>query len=141
MRSRDPSGACEHEVAVAAWFERVVRGRSIERVIQAFERAFAALWERSHLTLGEVTLMAITDRVLHNTTEQYPILAAIELTTSGLHCVRPTDPARCDELSTAISFVLVEFLTVLGNLTAQILSPALWLALANVPVVEEVPTA
>ena len=120
-------GEREHECTVDAWLERVAQGRSVEVLIQAFEGTFAALWERSCLTLGEVTLSAIVERVLHTATEQYPMLASVEVGPTGLRCegLRSQAGLRHDEVATAIRFVLVEFLTVLGNLTAQILTPAL----------------
>jgi hypothetical protein len=129
----------EHRLTVDAWFERVARGRSSDALIQAFERAFAALWKRSHLTLGEVTLTAIAERVLHTAMERYPILGSIEITASGLDCqrLRAQQGLPLSEVTDAIRFVLLEFLSVLGNLTAQILSPALRLELANDHAVED----
>jgi hypothetical protein len=117
----------EHDVAVTAWFQQAAQERTVESLIQAFERLFAALWRRSFVTLGEVTLTAIVERVRHKATQQYPMLASLEVDASGLHCRDLSSCAglRLDELSAAIRFVLVEFLTVLGNLTAQILTPAL----------------
>jgi len=129
----------EHQLTVDAWFERVVHLNSAEALIHAFERVFAALWERSHLTLGEVTLTAITERVLHTATERYPVLASIEITTSGLRCqsLRTQQGLHLGEVTEGIRFVLVEFLTVLGNLTAQILTPALRSELSNDHAVED----
>jgi len=123
MSSRDS----DHHDPVTAWFQRAAQGRSVESLIQSFQDTFAALWQRSHLTLGEVTLTAIVERVLHTATEQYPLLASVEVEASGLRCqsLRSQAGLRHDQLSAAIRFVLVEFLTVLGNLTAQILTPAL----------------
>jgi hypothetical protein len=120
-------GANDHEGAVTAWFGRAAQDRSVDSLIQAFEDAFAALWRRSHVTLGEVTLMAIVDRVIHTASEQYPLLTSVEVVATGLGCqsLRSQDGLRPDQVSAAIRFVLVEFLTVLGNLTAQILTPAL----------------
>lgn len=125
----------KHEIAVTAWSQRAARGTLVE-IIQAFELAFAALWERSRVTLGEVTLTAIVDRVLHTASERYPVLAAIELTESGLRCESLVSAAAGlseAELSVAVRFVLVEFLTVLGNLTAEILTVALHEELSTCP--------
>lgn len=122
----------EHELAVTAWLDRVARGSRAE-IVDAFEHAFTALWRRSHLTLGEVTLTAIVERVLHSASEQYPALATIAVTESGLRCeaLRTAADLSEDLVRTALRFVLVEFLTVLGNLTADILTPALHEALAE----------
>ncbi|HEX7700786.1 MAG TPA: hypothetical protein VF403_08695 [Kofleriaceae bacterium] len=112
---------------MTAWFERAAQDRSVASLIQAFEDTFAALWRRSHLTLGEVTLTAIVERVIHTATEHYPLLTSVEVGATGLRCqsLRSQAGLRQDQVSAAIRFVLVEFLTVLGNLTAQILTPAL----------------
>lgn len=123
----------DHGAAVAAWFERTVKGDSVESLVHTFEATFAALWQRSLLTLGEVTLAAIVERVLYTATEQFPFLASTEVDASGLRCqqLRSHAGLRHDQASAAVQFVLVEFLTVLGNLTAQILSPHLHAELAR----------
>ncbi len=125
----------EHQLTVDAWYARVANRSSVSALIQAFERAFAALWQRSYLTLGEVTLTAIVDRVLHSATERFPMLVSVEIGPSGLRCekLRSQPSLHQDEVSAAIRFVLVEFLTVLGNLTAQILTPALHAELSKGP--------
>jgi hypothetical protein len=116
----------EPQRTVNAWLERRA-GHSTLELIRAFEAAFTALWQRVHLTLGEVTLGAIVERVLHNATEQYPVLASIEITTAGLRCesLETQTGLRHGDVADAVRFVLVELLTVLGNLTGQILTPAL----------------
>ncbi len=117
----------QHQDAVTAWFQRAAQGRSVESLVQAFENTFAALWQRSSLVLGEATLASIVERVLHTATEQAPLLGSIEVDTFGLRCERLRLHADLhhDQVSAAIRVVLVEFLTVLGSLTAQILTPAL----------------
>jgi hypothetical protein len=130
-----------HEVAVDAWFARVAAGRSVESVIQAFEQAFAALWQRSVVTLGEVTLTAIVDRVLHVATEEYPVLGSIDASASasgvGWQGLRAHAGLRPEQVFPALRSVLVEFLTVLGNLTAEILTPALHDELASHDITED----
>lgn len=120
------AGHSEHETAVTAWLDRAARGTKDE-IIDAFERGFAALWRRSHVTLGEVTLTAIVERVLHTASAEYPALASIVVDESGLRCegLRTVADLRGDQVRLALQFVLVEFLTVLGELTAEILTPAL----------------
>lgn len=111
-----------------AWFERGVRGSSPDRLLDAFEHAFAAMWRRAQMTLGDVTLTAIVDRVVHAASERYPLLAGLQLEATGLRCDglrRPAASMRSSQLEEGVRFVLVEFLTVLGNLTDEILTPAL----------------
>jgi hypothetical protein len=121
------ASAIDHQAAVTEWLQRVAQERSVESLIQAFEDMFTALWQRSHLTLGEVTLTAIVERVLHIATEQFPLLSSVEVEASGprFQELRSRAGLPRDQVMAAIRFVLVEFLTELGNLTAQVLTPAL----------------
>jgi hypothetical protein len=103
-------------------------------VIDAFEAAFFALWQRAHLTLGEVTLAAIVERVLCSTEDQFPFLSTLKLDETKIDCeqLRVTAPSlRQEQLVDGIRFVLVELMTVVGNLTADILTPALHAELCN----------
>ncbi len=127
--------AHEHSACVNAWMEGAAKGLPLERLLRVFERGFAALWGRANQTLGDVTLMAIADRVLHVATEQYPFLSALQVEATGLGFQEIREHVSSlprDEFETGIRFVLVEFLTVLGNLTAEILTPALHSALLQV---------
>ncbi|WP_437941968.1 hypothetical protein [Sorangium sp. So ce341] len=120
--------ANDHSACVDAWMERVAQGLPPDRFVQLFERAFSALWRRAHATLGEVTLGAIVDRVLYYASERYPILSPLEVDSAGLDCAELQALAgglARDQLAEGLRFILVEFLTVLGNLTAEILTPAL----------------
>jgi hypothetical protein len=118
----------EHSLSVNEWMERVAIGQPPQRLVHAFEQAFGMLWRRAHRTLGGVTLGAIVERVLHNASERFPVLQSLELGDNGLECRRLLESVgdvSQAELEQGIRFVLVEFLTVLGNLTAEILTPAL----------------
>ena len=126
-----------HAARVDAWIiERSAQDLSSEALLRLFEAAFGALWGRTKITLGEVTLTAIAERVLYTAAEKFPLFASVE--------VEPMDGIQCrelrerigsvhgSELIKAIRFVLVEFLTVLGNLTAEILTPELHTELSKV---------
>ncbi len=120
--------AREHGACVDAWLERAASRLPSDKLLLVFDRGFAALWARAHQTLGDVTLMAIVDRVLYVAAEQYPFLSALKVEPAGLRGQELQQQAGNlprDELAEAVRFVLVEFLTVLGTLTAEILSPAL----------------
>jgi hypothetical protein len=126
----------EHAARVDAWLERSAHGLSSEALLRLFEAAFGALWLRTKITLGEVTLTAIAERVLYNASEKFPLLATIEVETmAGIQCRELREQigsVHGSELMRGIRFVLVEFLTVLGNLTAEILTPELHAALLEV---------
>lgn len=114
-----------HRAIVATWIRRAPDEPLA--LVRAFEATFAALWKRTRLTLGDVTLTAIVDRVLHIACERFAFLASLELLEGG---PRWTDAASAAGMSRArlaegLELVLVDFLSVLGNLTAEILTPAL----------------
>ncbi len=124
-----------HIGCVNAWMDRGARGLPPDGLVQAFEEAFGALWRRAHQTLGDVTLTAILDRVLCNGAERFPILSKLTIDATGLDCRelrKNVHGAPPNVLADAIGFVLVEFLRVLGTLTANILTPALHAELSMV---------
>jgi hypothetical protein len=125
-----------HSALVDAWLDRSAKKLSSEALLRLFERAFGALWGRTATTLGEVTLTAIADRVFYNAAEKYPLFASVTVDPSGGVKCRElrarVGSVRPAELRDATRFVLVEFLTVLGNLTAGILTRELHAELANV---------
>lgn len=124
-----------HSDCVDAWLERSGRDRSPEALLRLFEAALGALWGRTKTTLGEVTLTAIAERVLHSASETFPLFSSLEVDPSrGIRCGDLGDRLTSvpdAELVAGIRFVLVEFLTVLGHLTAEILTPELHSELSN----------
>ncbi len=118
----------DHAACVEAWRARVCEGAPVAAILHAFERAFRAVWQRARITLGDITLTAIGDRVLHDAAEHHPLLAALRLEPEGVSCEElQRDAGSLDprELDAAIHFVLVELLVVLGRLTGDVLTPGL----------------
>ena len=120
-----------HSAAVDAWLARALgAGASSADVVREAHAAVEAVWKRAVTALGSVTLSAIAERVLHNASERYGFLSAINPRPNGdarwrevLHERLAAVPSR--ELMEAVRFGLVELLTVIGTLTAEILSPDL----------------
>ncbi|HLM48507.1 MAG TPA: hypothetical protein VK458_31875 [Myxococcaceae bacterium] len=118
-----------------AWREEWSGTLSQSELIDVLERSLDALWRRAHQSLGEVTLMAIVDRVLHQASEKYPHFAALEVETSGVHLgeLRASAPALdVALLEESIVFLVAELLRVLGVLTGEILTPGLHAELRKV---------
>jgi len=124
-----------HRAAARRWADCAAADLPPERVLQNFEAAFGVLWRRANRTLSDVTLMAILDRVLYDATQRFPLLSQLEIEPKGLRCdslradAPALDPSR---LVAAVEFVIAEFLTVLGSLVAEILTPALHAELAEI---------
>jgi hypothetical protein len=117
-----------HAVCVAAWLEGAPEGLPAARLIDLFERAWDALWTRVRPTLGDVTIGAIVGRVVYTASEHYPPFAALELEPTGLRfdgLSARADELHHDDLFAALRFLLIEFLSVLGHLTAEVVTPAL----------------
>jgi hypothetical protein len=115
--------------------ERAATGLSPQRLLRLFEQGFATVWQRAHQTLGDVTLTAIVDRVLYGAAAQFPFLSALKIEAAGISWQELRERAGSlhrDQLADGLRLVLVEFLTVLGSLTAEILTPALHSELSKV---------
>jgi hypothetical protein len=126
----------DHLARVDAWLKAVGADAPPERLVGDFAAAFDALWKRAKLTLGDVTLAAIVDRVLYTAVERLPAFSTVRLTPNGeidVHGLRERlSSVPNSELRDGIRFVLVELLTVIGNLTAEILSPELHAELSRI---------
>ena len=117
-----------HAAYVNAWLMSTNKA-SHQRLIPLFEAAATALWDCAAVTLGDVTLTAIADRVLQNVAVKFPPFASITVEPSeGLRfqVFRESVGSMPDaSLRSGIRLTLVQFLTVLGNLTDNILTPEL----------------
>jgi hypothetical protein len=123
-----------HIKYVSEWMKRAATV-SEDQLAELFEKAMSALWHRTYSALGDITVAAIVDRVLYTAAEQYSILGSLKLDAKGVNFAEFREQAGSlnnGELRKAIQFVLVELLTVVGNLTAEILTPALHSELSNV---------
>ena len=125
-----------HTECVTRWLERRAKGLPPARLLSLFEAANRALWERAKNTLGEVTLTAIAERVLFISREKHPTFSSLTIDpVGGIQCRALRERADTLDvvvLKAGIRFVLVELLSVIGNLTAQILTSELHAALEGV---------
>jgi hypothetical protein len=130
------SDAHDHSRHVDKWItQAAAQDVSSEQLFQLFEQAMDALWNRAHLTLGDVTLTAVMDRVLYNASERFVPFESLKVEQSGIDCRELRERGEifnCGDLREAMRFVLVEFLVVIGNLTGELLTPALHSELSKV---------
>jgi hypothetical protein len=116
------------------WTRDGLRVRRSSQRPEAFGQA-SRFVGRAGVPLGDVTLMAILDRVLHNAAERFPLLSPLEMDETGVRSDKlreRVDSLPRDQLQEGIRFILTEFLTVLGNLTAEVLTPALHSELSKI---------
>ncbi|HXI59718.1 MAG TPA: hypothetical protein VNO55_26810 [Polyangia bacterium] len=122
------------------WLASAAANQTPKAVLRLFEAALGALCARAAATLGEVTLAAIAERVLHNASQSFPRLSSLKVEPTGGISFREFRELTRDwhdpDLIRAVRFVLVEFLTVVGTLTAEILTPELYAELSRVTPVE-----
>lgn len=124
---------------VDAWLGRLGPQVPAKPLLLFFDQAMGALWGRAHPVLGEITLGAIADRVLWNAVEQYSFLSSLKVEKTGVTSAGLEERASTldgSKLREGLRFTLVEFLTVIGSLTGEILTPALQAELLKLPEID-----
>jgi hypothetical protein len=117
-----------HVACVERWFNRVAKGLPIGAFIDAAEAAFEAIFHRALQALGEITLIAIAERVVVHAADETPVLALLRIEPKGLDTRDLRDRANQvdrDHLTRGLCALLVEFLAVLERLTAGVLTEPL----------------
>jgi hypothetical protein len=118
----------DHARCVASWLARTPADTEPLDLLDRFDEAFGRVWQRARLTIGDPTLTAIAERVIHNVKLRHPNLAGLEVGVQGVDTTALRERAAGLErmgVEAVIRSVLLDFLTVLGHLTAEILTPAL----------------
>jgi hypothetical protein len=124
-----------HSAVVKAWRDGLAEPLSQQALVDLYGRALDALWQRAHMSLGEITLMAIVERVLHDGTGRFPHLATLQIETSGVRCGELRQAAEALDaalLEESLAFLVVELMRVFGTLTGEILTPGLHAELRKV---------
>jgi hypothetical protein len=125
----------EHAAHVDTWIARLPKHLTPEQMVSAFEQGFSALWRRTSRTLGDVTVSAIVERGLHDVSANIPLLTALKVENgvgvqfAGLR--RNIRPENVDQLREGMRSTFIHLLTIIGNLTGDILTPALHVELSN----------
>jgi hypothetical protein len=118
----------EHDAAVRAWVATLGE-LPPDLLLTAFTRAFDAVRRRAQTTLGDVTLLAVGERVLYDAHDRFPAFSSVRLDAAGIDCAdvvaRGREALRVEEIRGFVGFMLAELLRVLGALTADVLTPAL----------------
>ena len=124
-----------HVKCVNNWMAEAANGLSSEQVLDLFEQAMLALWNRSVDMLGVITLTAILDRVMYPATKRFPQFKSLKVVGTGIDAAglrESTKDMTVSQLVEGIRLVLVEFLSLTGYMTAEVLTPALHSELSKV---------
>jgi hypothetical protein len=132
-RTRDEPS---HATVVDAWLERSLRAGSSADALRWFRAAFEALWGRAVTTLGSATLTAIVERVLAGAAAKHPFLLAVNSRPNGDARWKQQLQDRLSavpepELVAGLRFAMIELLTIIGRLTAEILTEELHAAITE----------
>jgi hypothetical protein len=124
----------DHAKTVADWESRHGSGLTQKQKILLFEKALRAIEERTCQTLSRVTLAAVIDRLLHMGQDRFPILADAQLEsfTFNFQAINESEAHGSEEHLAALRYLLIELLSVLSRITANILVAPLHQALAQV---------
>ena len=117
----------QHSNHVNTWLKQAGKGLSSEQLLRLAEIAMAALWKRAYLTLGELTLVAVTERVLYTAAETFPQLKSLKVTPAGMdwrELHEQHELLNKRELAEGVQFVIAEFMVVVDNLTAEVFRSA-----------------
>jgi hypothetical protein len=126
----------EHAAAVDRWLIHATDHVTQAELVERCGVAFAAIWGHALSALGAVTLLAIAERVLASASAHHGFLSAIPLHPNGDVRWRSILQARMaavprPALIAGVRAGMIELLTVLGRLTAEILSDQLHAALRD----------
>ncbi|MDP3543765.1 MAG: ATPase domain-containing protein [Elusimicrobiota bacterium] len=123
----------DHDALVKAWLGRLPDDLPPEALLARFREAWNALTSRAEGAVGEVALGAISETVRAKCVEKFPVLGSLHLESARVGGSALEAPQRLDprELREAFAFMLVDLLTVVGDLTDQVLTKGLHVELSG----------
>ena len=112
-----------HELVEQVVNKRVRDARKAE-VLLIYEDLLQAVWDRILPTLGRVTTIAIMERAVVLTKEDYPIIEKLEVGANGVLLERlkeSIEESEPDMIREALKELVAEFIDILALLTGDIL--------------------
>jgi hypothetical protein len=125
-----------HIRKVNEWETSHGTGLSSKELVNLYSSAIQAMVRRSLETLSAITVLVVLDRVLNEVKEGYPFLSEIKADSQGINFDSFLEKEGLDpeEFKRALHEFLVGLLTVLGNITADILTTPLHKELMTISV-------
>ena len=125
-----------HLKQIEAW-KKKNSNLSEKELPQLFINGIVAIHRKSLMTLSNVTVTAVVDRILHECQERFPALDTITNNSSGLHFKTFSDQIITEkpkDIQVALQEFLLELLEVFGKITAGILTKKLHQELMTVTI-------
>lgn len=124
-----------HRSRVEAWLERAEKDLTNEQLVDLLEQALERLSAAALESASEVTIAAVLDRSVVETVDAHRWLPPIPVSgaSADLAAFRSAAPGlKRENVLQAARFLLTDFLAILGNLTAEVLTRGLHKELAQV---------
>ncbi len=124
-----------HVLCVKNWEDKNAKDLGEGPHVQLFIRALDSIQNVARITLSRVTLKVIIDRVLHQSKAIYPMLGDVKIKDESLNfndLLAQMDQYDPDLLIPALRHLLIELLSILGRITADILTGPLHKELLSV---------
>lgn len=115
------------EEQIDAWLKQATRDLSSKKIVMVFGDALKTLSKKASRSLNRQTLMAIVNRVLYQCKESFPLLQGLKVDNTGInfdHYQSQLENADPEALKDSFRHLFVELYNVLGDLTAEVVSPA-----------------
>lgn len=114
-----------HRAQVELWEKQNFQNLSPEQRAEIFGKAFELIFQRTLKTLSYVTLQVILDRVFFQSREKFSLLSDVKIEPTGFNfdlLIQNIKSYNSEIVSEAQAHLLVEFLGIVGSLTADILT-------------------
>jgi hypothetical protein len=125
----------DHSAHVGSWIKTSTPGLSSDQLIELFEFTLDRLWKRSSISMSEVTLVAVIDRALFNSSDRFKLLELLKIDIGGIDwkafkaTVAQLNP---HEVTRAFTFFITEIISIIGNITGELISGPLLQELTSV---------
>jgi len=116
------------EEQIDAWLEQATKDMPAKKIVAVFSHALKSLSRKASRSLNQLTLMAIVNRVLYQCKDKFPLLQELKVDSTGINFdqnqyqLEQSDP---EELRESFRYLFVELLSVLGDLTADVITSEL----------------
>lgn len=117
-----------HQELVRLWEDKNINNLSTDQIIQVYGCALLAIEQRCLATLSSVTIHVVLDRIIYQGLERFPFFKEISLEPTGLslnNFIQKKELYDLKDINTAFRYLVVELLTVIGNITSEVLTVAL----------------